>query len=149
MKNFFLVVFFFCLFPVVFSQEHEIHDRITSEVWEKIGGISHKVIDDYEYYPIFNEKVKALNGKTVTLKGYIVPIKEGVEHSSFLLSVLPINQCFYCGKNGIPMMVEVNTKKPIRYTENIVNVTGTMKLYNVNAAFACPVRIEQAIVLEK
>ncbi|MDQ3191361.1 MAG: hypothetical protein M3Q58_07205 [Bacteroidota bacterium] len=148
MKSFILIIFFFSSCSITYSQEHNIHDRITSDVWEKIGAIKHKVIDDYEYYPLFDDKLKALDGKTVTLKGYIVPIKEGVEHSSFLLSVLPINQCFYCGKNGIPMMVEVNTRKPIRYTENIVNVKGTLRLYNVNAAFACPVIVQQAQIID-
>ncbi|HET6242956.1 MAG: hypothetical protein H0V01_14820 [Bacteroidetes bacterium] len=149
MKKILWTVIFLSFFSLVQAQEHEIiHNRITSEVWDKIAGIKHRVVDDYEYYPIFEEKLKALDGKVVTLKGYIVPIKEGVEHSSFLLSVLPINQCFYCGKNGIPMMVEVNTKKPVRYTENIVNVKGTLKLYNVNAAFACPVVLQQALVSE-
>ena len=148
MKLAVIIVFFFFFSPAVFSQEHGLHNRITSPVWETIAQIKHKVVDDYEYYPIFDEKMKALDGKIVTLKGYIVPVKEGVTHSSFLLSVLPINQCFYCGKNGIPMMVEVKTKKPVSYTENVVTVKGKINLYKVNAAFACPVVVQEAIVSE-
>jgi hypothetical protein len=132
----------------VLAQEHDFHNRITSDVWESIATIKHKVIDDYEYYPIFNPRIKAFDGKTVSLKGYIVPIKDGFEHSSFLLSVLPINQFFFCGKNGIPMMVEVKMKKAVKYTPSIVTVKGTLKLYEVNAAFSCPVVIQQSILLQ-
>jgi hypothetical protein len=142
------IVFLLSFYRFARGQEHTFHNRITSEVWEAIARIQHKVIDEYEYYPVFNEKLEAMNGKTVTLKGYIVPVKEGVSHASFLLSVLPISQCFYCGKNGIPMMVEVNTKKPVRYTDKVVTVKGKMNLFKVNAAFACPVVIQQAEVSE-
>jgi hypothetical protein len=138
-----------CMPARIFAQDHDIHNRITSETWETIATIIHKVIDDYEYYPVFNEKIRALDGKTVTLKGYIVPIKDGVEHSSFLLSVLPINQCFFCGKNGIPMMVEVHLKKPVKYTPSVIMVRGTLKLYEVNAAFECPVVIQQASIIQQ
>jgi hypothetical protein len=145
-----LLIMFLLLIAVVNgkAQEHELHNRITSEVWEAIAGIKHRVIDDYEYYPIFDDRIKAINGKEVTLRGYIVPIKDGTEHSSFLLSVLPINQCFFCGKNGIPMMVEVQLKKPIKYTAAVISVKGTIKLFNVNAAFACPVVIQNAMIVQ-
>jgi hypothetical protein len=143
-----ILIFLLFLLPLNLSAQHEIHDRITSETWETIATIKHRVIDDYEYYPVFNEKIKALDGKQVTLKGYIVPIKDGFEHSSFLLSVLPINQCFFCGKNGIPMMVEVHLKKPVKYTPAVIQVKGTMKLHEVNAAFSCPVIIKDSALIQ-
>jgi hypothetical protein len=144
-----LLIYLLFFLPIKsIAQEHDFHNRITSDVWEAIATIKHTVIDDYEFYPIFNPRIKAYDGKQVTLKGYIVPIKDGFEHSSFLLSVLPINQCFFCGKNGIPMMVEVQMKKPIKYTPSIVTVKGTLKLFEVNAAFFCPVIIQQSNIVQ-
>jgi hypothetical protein len=130
------------------AQEHEIHGQITSEVWEVVSRIKHKVIDDYEYYPIFTDEMKALEGRTLTLKGYMVPIKEGFHHTSFLLSVLPISQCFFCGKNGIPMMIEVQLKKPVSYSEKVIAVKGVMKLRQVNAAYNCPVVLNGAVIID-
>jgi hypothetical protein len=130
------------------AQEHEIHGQITSEVWEVVAKIKHKVIDDYEYYPIFTDEMKALEGRTLNLKGYMVPIKEGFHHTSFLLSVLPISQCFFCGKNGIPMMIEVQLKKPVSYSEKVITVKGVMKLRQVNAAYNCPVVLNGAVIID-
>jgi hypothetical protein len=142
--RYFLIIVFLLSAGSINAQEHEFHDRITSEVWEVIGRIKHKVVDDYEYYPIFSDEIKAFDGRTVTLKGYMVPTKEGFQHTSFLLSVLPISQCFFCGKNGIPMMIEVHLRKPVSYTDKVITVKGTMKLRQVNAAYSCPVIINQA-----
>jgi hypothetical protein len=146
MKKYYLLLLILLPFLTLRAQEHEIHDRITSEVWEAIAGIKHKVVDDYEYYPIFPKEVKALEGRTVELKGYMVPTKDGFQHSAFLLSVLPISQCFFCGKNGIPMMIEVKLKKPISYTDKVIKVKGTMTLRQLNAAYYCPVVISNAMI---
>ncbi|MBA3901060.1 MAG: hypothetical protein H0X62_12780 [Bacteroidetes bacterium] len=143
-----ICIFLFAGISQIKAQEHEFHGQVTSEIWESISRIKHNVIDDYEYYPIFSDEMKALDGRTVTLKGYMVPIKEGFHHTSFLLSVLPISQCFFCGKNGIPMMIEVKLRKPVSYSEKVVSVKGVINLRQVNAAYSCPVVINGATLLE-
>jgi hypothetical protein len=143
----FCIIFLFA-FTKTQAQEHEFHDRITSDIWETIAKVKHRVVDDYEYYPIFNAEVRALNEKTVSLKGYMVPIKEGFQHTSFLLSVLPVSQCFFCGKNGIPMMIEVQLKKPVAYSEKVITVKGMIKLRQVNAAYSCPIVLSGANIIE-
>jgi hypothetical protein len=132
----------------LYAQEHNIHARITSDVWETIAMIKHRVVDDYEYYPIFNEEIKRLDKKTVELSGYMVPIRQGMVHESFLLSVLPINQCFFCGKNGIPMMIEIKLKRPVKYTDQVITVKGILNLQEVNAALASSVFMTQAIIID-
>jgi hypothetical protein len=129
------------------AQEHDLlHDMVKSDLWKKIAKIEYDVIDDYEYYPIFTPELKNLAGKEVSLRGYMVPLEEGVVHSTFLISVLPINQCYFCGKNGIPMMVEVYMKKAVRYTDGIISITGKMSLNKTNMAFSYPIAINNAVL---
>ena len=142
----FLLSFIFLTTNICFAQEpHELeHIMVKSSLWKKIGQIEYDVIDDYEYYPIFTPDLKQLNGEEVKLRGYMVPLEEGVVHSTFLLSVLPINQCYFCGKNGIPMMVEVYMRKAIRYTDGVIEISGKMSLNRTNMAYSYPIAINNA-----
>ena len=67
-----------------------------------------------------------MDDKTVTLQGYIIPMKAGFRQNRFLLSVLPIDQCTFCGQNGIPAMVEVTLSedKKTRASEKPVGIKG-------------------------
>lgn len=80
------------------------------------------------YTPHYPPELKKLENKIVDLPGYIVPLTSGRNHSTFMLSVLPIAQCQFCGTNGIPPMVEVFMKKgSIKYTEEPIKIKGKMK----------------------
>ncbi len=91
--------------------EHlEDHKPLMNKTWETIDQLMYKVSTQNgktNYTPYFPPGLKALDGKKVSLSGYLIPIYSGRRHSTFLLSVLPINQCMFCGQNGIPPMVEV------------------------------------------
>jgi len=100
-----------------------------NSVWETFDLLMYKVSTaggKKVYTPYFPAKLAAMNGKTVTINGYIIPIKSGFKHNRFLLSVLPIDQCMFCGQNGIPAMVEVTLSqgKKIRRTEKPVQIKG-------------------------
>ncbi|MNR39518.1 hypothetical protein D3C85_1577330 [compost metagenome] len=56
-----------------------------------------------------------------------------MKQTKFMLSTLPINQCFYCGKNGVPIMVLVEMAEPIKFTYKTIVVKGTLKLNPGNA----------------
>jgi long-subunit acyl-CoA synthetase (AMP-forming) len=60
----------------------------------------------------------------------MVPLKAGLRHNRFLLSVLPVQQCMFCGQNGIPPMVEVtlSDNNKVWLKENPVIVKGYVKL---------------------
>lgn len=72
--------------------------------------------------------VLALDGKQVTMYGYMTPVGPGDEHKKFLLSMAPLN-CPGCttvtGPEGI---VEVNVDKPQATTTEPVAVRGTMNV---------------------
>lgn len=105
------------------------HKPMMNSVWETFDMLMYKVTKESGktvYTPHFPPQLAAMNGKTVTLQGYVIPMKAGFRHNRFLLSVLPIDQCMFCGNNGIPAMVEVTLSegKKIRASEKPVEIKG-------------------------
>jgi len=57
----------------------------------------------------------------------MVPLNSGRTHKTFMLSVLPVMQCMFCGSNGIPPMVEISMKgSAIKFSENPIKLRGKM-----------------------
>ncbi|POY35397.1 hypothetical protein C3K47_15150 [Solitalea longa] len=112
---------------------HLLHEKmITSELWTKLATLTYKkeIIDNEQWtIPVFAPEVKAMEGETITLKGYLIPLEKGLQHQLFMLSVLPIDQCYFCGKTqGVPEMVEVNMNKSIAYTKEAITIKGILQL---------------------
>lgn len=124
--------------------QHNPDDQINSDNWEIIGGVDFKIVKDTEMQAIFSPEIKKHVNKPFELEGYIVPIKDGMKQTKFMLSTLPINQCFYCGKNGVPIMVLVEMTAPIKFTYKTVIVRGTLKLNNGNAMDNPPIALVAA-----
>ena len=107
-----------------------------SLIWAKLYAIqytqSKDELGEYEK-PLFSNEVKALEGKVITLPGYIVPFETSkIKSNEFILTSLPLNACFFCGVGGPETVIEVNLKKPISYTDKLVEVKGVLRLNNCN-----------------
>ncbi|NQD69608.1 hypothetical protein HP439_02590 [Sphingobacterium shayense] len=111
------------------TQHLQDHKPLTGKIWETFDLLMYKVTktnNETIYTPYFPPKLSALDGKTVEVQGYMIPIKSGFRHNTFMLSVLPIQQCMFCGQNGIPAMIEVtlsNGKKE-KISEHPVTIKG-------------------------
>ena len=121
--------------------QHNPDDQIISDNWDVIGSVDFKIVKDTEMYAVYNNNIKKFANKNFELEGYIVPIKDGMKQTKFMLSTLPINQCFYCGKNGVPIMVMVEMAEPIKFTYQTVKVKGTLKLNAGNAMDNPPIEL--------
>jgi hypothetical protein len=102
-----------------------------SLVWPKLYDIQFiKATDKLGEYdkPVFSAAAKSLDGKTVTLPGYIVPFESGMKSAHLMLSSLPLNACFFCGVGGPESVVEVFLKKEIAYTDKPMEIKGVLKL---------------------
>ncbi|SFT11794.1 DUF3299 domain-containing protein [Sphingobacterium wenxiniae] len=108
------------------------HTPMMNSTWEAIDKMMYKVTQEGNkkvYTPTYPPVLKALENKIVDLPGYLVPLNSGRNHSTFMLSVLPIMQCMFCGTNGIPPMVEIFMKDgtSVKFTEEPIKVKGKMK----------------------
>ncbi|MCX2451937.1 hypothetical protein OQX61_11755 [Pedobacter sp. PLR] len=142
MKRFLLAILLFTGFAV--KAQHNPDDQILSDNWDVVGGVDFKIVKDSEMYAVYTPDIKKHANKSFELEGYIVPIKDGMKQTKFMLSTLPINQCFYCGKNGVPIMVLVEMTEPIKFTYKTIVVKGTLKLNTGNAMDNPPISIVNA-----
>jgi hypothetical protein len=58
-------------------------------------------IAEYYWCPEFGNIVKGLEGKTVALKGYILPL----QGNYFVLSLNPMASCFFCNGDAGPQTI--------------------------------------------
>lgn len=73
--------------------------------------------------------VRALAGKTVTLRGYMLPLEATERTAHFLISpYTPV--CFFHPPAEPNEVIEVQTKKPIASGYHLVEVTGVLELAN-------------------
>jgi len=96
--------------------------------WELIADRYYKENAKGISVPIFPAALQAQVNKIIELPGYMIPIKASMTYNLFFISVLPIYQCNFCDKGGIPNMVEVHLNKAIPYTEDPIKVKGKLVL---------------------
>jgi hypothetical protein len=122
-------------FSINIAQAQMKYTGFPSLVWPKLYDIKYeKAQDEHGEYdkPIFSAATKALNGKVVTLPGYMVPFEKGLKGSQFMFTALPLNACYFCGVGGPESVVEVYTKAPVTYHEKPVEISGVLKLNDTN-----------------
>ncbi len=141
-KNIVLALLLFTGLAV--KAQHNPDDQIMSDNWDVIGSVDFKIVKDTEMFAIYNNNIKKFANKSFELEGYIVPIKDGMKQTRFMLSTLPINQCYFCGKNGVPIMVLVELTEPIKFTYQTITVKGTLKLNTGNAMDNPPIVLTAA-----
>ncbi len=78
--------------------------------------------------PVFSEEVKALKGKEITIKGYIIPVEGYKGHKEFIFSAYPYNMCFFCGGAGPETVMEVYADEAIEYTAEPITIRGKLEL---------------------
>ncbi|MEM1217685.1 MAG: hypothetical protein AAGH79_02185 [Bacteroidota bacterium] len=97
--------------------------------------------------PVFSNDVLALEGKTVEVKGYIIPVEGYKNHKEFIFSAFPYNMCFFCGGAGPETVMEIYAKDEIPYTAQPVTLRGKLQLNNsdINRMIYAMVDVEQII----
>lgn len=88
----------------------------------------------YFYAPKFNKKVKALDGKEITIRGYLIPVDLYGDGDFAIISALPVASCFFCGGAGPETVMEVYTKQKIKADKSgKVTFKGRLELNEDNA----------------
>ncbi|MDJ1481382.1 DUF3299 domain-containing protein [Cytophagaceae bacterium DM2B3-1] len=101
----------------------------SADLWKTLMAVEYKNVPDRYYpQPIFSKDLKALAGKRVTLKGFIIPLDEAKKQMNFMLSMVPFSHCFFCGGAGPESVVEVKASTSFDYTAKPVQVSGVLRL---------------------
>ena len=126
-----IIVFFFLIglsLPEMYAQQ-----PLTDNIWKTLSKISYK--KEYDELmgfkidkPVFGESVKALEGKEITIKGYIIPVEGYKSHKEFIFSAFPYSMCFFCGGAGPETVMEVEATEGIKYSADAIIIMGIMKL---------------------
>ena len=119
-----LLFFIFCTIKS-FSQ--------SDNAWKTLGKLTYKKEYDallgYKVdIPIFSKEIKSLEGKEITLRGYVIPTDGFKNHKEFVFSAFPYNMCFFCGAAGPETVIEVIASEPVKYSSEAIFLKGNLTL---------------------
>ncbi len=129
-KNFLLVLLAFITSAGMLCAQTPETDEMY--YWKILSKVKYKSNLDAEsgeviYTPIFNKVIEAYEGKTIVLKGYIIPAE--LSRGKMTLSAFPYSSCFFCGGAGPESVIELETNSPIIYRlEKPLTLEGKLKL---------------------
>lgn len=114
------------LAPAAHAQETITWDTLKQVKYAQEG--SKYVID-------FAAPLEKLDGKTVALKGFMLPLSEGTtgKQAHFLLSAYPLADCFFCFPGGPEALVEIKAAKPVPFAYEAVVIEGKLALLKNDA----------------
>lgn len=120
MKRLLLILVTIALLPIAtFAQE-----AIT---WETLAQVKLKR-DDGRFVPEFEAAVSDLDGKTIEIQGFMLPLDQAAEQQHFILSSIPVADCYFCMPGGPESMVEIKAATGVEFTYNPITVTGTFEV---------------------
>lgn len=125
----------------------------TESVWKTLAKITYrKEYDELMGFkidkPVFSDAIKNMEGKTITVKGYIIPVEGYKSHKEFIFSAFPYSMCFFCGGAGPETVMEVSAKEAIKYTTEQITLTGTLRL-NSDDINRLMFKIDHAVRVDK
>lgn len=113
----------------------------SSEPQENLWNVLKNVTWEYKYnkiekatlpFPIFSPEIKALEGKEIKIKGYVIPtsLYTDQEEDFFVISASPESSCFFCGGAGPETVMEIypKNKKIIKSLYKTATLSGKLKL---------------------
>lgn len=77
--------------------------------------------------PSYSKEVRALEGKEIIIRGYVIPMDFGDDY--LVISANPFATCFFCGGAGPETVMEVYLSEPREFSKDEqVTVRGILKL---------------------
>jgi hypothetical protein len=133
--------------PAFESAAQKLLPKVRDTLWSKLIKCEVSYDDKKDVYSIqVTPEVKALDGQTVTVRGFILPMDGSDRTKHFLVSRnTPV--CMYCPPGQPNEVVEVLSPKAIEWTDKITTVTGKLSLIN-DGEKALFFKIENAQVKE-
>ena len=126
-------IVFFGVLLMLTLQQGKVFAQSEESLWKTLSMITYK--KEYDEFlgfkidkPVFSDKIHSLNGKEVTVKGFIIPVEGYKSHKEFIFSAFPYSMCFFCGGAGPESVMEVESIDPVEYTTESITLTGKLKL---------------------
>ena len=124
-----------------------------SDIWKSLGKITYtKEYDEFLGFkvdkPVFSQPIKDMEGTTLTIKGFIIPVEGYKSHKEFVFSAYPYNMCFFCGGAGPETVMEVYSSEAIEYTAEPIYIKGTLRL-NSDDINRLMYALEDVVLVEK
>lgn len=117
-------------------------DQLVPDIWQPAptpdGGVSwltltsinvrEEIVDDFvEYIPNFTPAVEALDGTTVKMNGYMIPLEAGNRQSRFILMAYP-HACPFHMPVGPGGFIEVQADFPVEFSYEPILIEGHFKI---------------------
>ena len=122
-------------------------------MWKTLSKITYK--KEYDEFlgfkidkPVFSDAIEELEGKEVTIKGYIIPVEGYKSHKEFIFSAFPYNMCFFCGGAGPETVMEVLAAEPVEYTADPITLSGKLVL-NADDINSLMYKLEEARMISQ
>ena len=105
---------------------------------------------DVTYFkPEFPAALKALDGKEVTIKGFMFPLEEDEAQKEFLFGPFPVN-CPFQYHVGSALVIEVHApKKPVTFTYDPLILKGRLELVPEDKKFSTFYRLQDAELVKE
>ena len=100
--------------------------------WDTLGRVSfeEQIEDDgwITYIPTFSDEVQALDGQTVRLAGFMIPLDFSQIQSNFLISMLPGDGCYFHMPGGAESIAEVQAEEGVEFSYDTIEMVGTLQV---------------------
>lgn len=127
-----ILISIFLSLSIVFSATAQ-DESSNPSMWKTLAKITYK--KEYDEFlgfkidkPVFSQDILEMNGKEVSIKGYIIPVEGYKSHKEFIFSAFPYNMCFFCGGAGPETVMEVTAAEPVKYSTDPIVLTGILEL---------------------
>ena len=108
------------------SQFKPLAERKDILSWKLLAQVELVKMKD-RYVPQFAQSVASLDQKDVKIQGFMMPLQIGDKQTHFVLSAMPAT-CAFCLPGGPESLVEVKTKRPVKYGFEPITVTGKLSV---------------------
>ena len=137
---FFVMIFTLCSFSQNVITWELLKNVEFDEVWSE-------EFQAYYMVPKFSNAVKAMDGKEVQIRGFIIPVD--IVQDYYVLSANPYSSCFFCGQAGPESVMEIEMIKKYEglRMDQVITFKGRLKL-NVDDIYQLNYILQDAEILE-
>ena len=99
--------------------------------WKQLAEVEFEGYDDQGMptgNPTFPEELFALDGQTVKLSGFMIPLDFSEMQTSFLISAFPGDGCYFHMPGGPDSIAEIQAEEGVEFSYDTVEVEGKFVL---------------------